>query len=261
MDGVATHPPQTDPPHGTESHVVLEPSTAPDSADGAELDQPTIADDSAQSQRVSRAPRIIRFTTDRFGDAHPEPGPQDHELPDEASPDLADTTTSADDDPSADTSPPQAWQRRRPIILGQVVPVPATTDWRRVATIAGVLAFFVWILTGFLARSDDTQRIAKRLEEASREVAKQEAKVEVLRKQVAYLATDAYVEVAAREKLGLVKPGDHPVIVLPEIDEVAWVPPAPPERPSGPFGPRYGRLDDWFRMFFGGADEGILGKS
>ena len=43
--------------------------------------------------------------------------------------------------------------------------VPATTDWRRIATIFGVLAFFGWILSGFMARSDDTQRIAKRLEE------------------------------------------------------------------------------------------------
>jgi cell division protein FtsB len=151
--------------------------------------------------------------------------------------------------------------RGRPIILGQVMAVPATTDWRRIATIVGVLAFFGWVLSGFMARSDDTQRIAKRLEEAARDVARQEAKVEVLRTQVAYLATDAYVEVAAREKLGLVKPGDRPVIVLREVDEVAWVPAAPPERPAGPFGPGYGRLDEWVRLFFGGADEGILGKS
>jgi hypothetical protein len=164
-------------------------------------------------------------------------------------------------EPPSTARTPTSRQRRRPIILGQAIAVPATTDWKRIATIGVVLGCFVWILSGFLTRSNDTQRIAQRLEEASREVAKQEAKVEVLRTRVAYLGTDAYVEVAAREKLGLVKPGDHPVIVLPEIDNVAWVPPAPPERPTGPFGPRYGRLDDWVRLFFGGADEGILGGS
>lgn len=168
---------------------------------------------------------------------------------------------SGDGAPPASSPAASSWSRRRPIILGQVVGIPAKTDWRRIATVVGVLAFFVWILSGFLARSDDTQRIAKRLEEASRDVAKQEAKVEVLRTQVAYLATDAFVEVAAREKLGLVKPGDRPIVVLPEVDEVAWVPPAPPARAGGPFGPRYGRVDDWLRMFFGGADEGILGRS
>lgn len=261
MDSVATRQTSADLMRESAAHNALEETTTPATTDGAELDQRAIADSAAPSRSVTRAPLIIRFATDRFedtpsGDQVVDPEPIDGDTPDNGN-----TATSTVSDATAETTPPKTWQRRRPIILGQVVPVPATTDWKRVATIAGVLAFFIWILTGFLARSDDTQRIAKRLEEASREVAKQEAKVEVLRTQVAYLATDAYVEVAAREKLGLVKPGDHPVIVLPEIDEVAWVPPAPPERPSGPFGPRYGRLDDWFRMFFGGADEGILGKS
>lgn len=150
---------------------------------------------------------------------------------------------------------------RRPIILGQVREVQARIDWRRLAAFLGVLAVFGWVFTGFMARSGDTYRIVRRYEDAAREVARQEMKVEALRTQVAYLATDAYVEVAAREKLGLVKPGDHPVIILPERDEVAWVPPPPPARPAGPFGPAYGRIDEWFRLFFGGADEGILGKS
>jgi cell division protein FtsB len=163
--------------------------------------------------------------------------------------------------PAVAAPAPTIGQERRPIILGQFTAVPVGTDWRRIATVLAVLTIFGWIVSGFLARSDDTQRIAKRLEESAREVAKQEAKVAIVRTQVAHLATDAYIEVAAREKLGLIKPGDHPVIVLPEVDEVAWVPPAPPDRPSGPFGPQFGRLDDWVRMFFGDADEGLLGKS
>ena len=155
---------------------------------------------------------------------------------------------------------PASSQRRRPIVLGQTTVVTTPTDWKRLGLFMVGLGVFVWVLLAFLASSDDTQRVAKRLEESAREVAKQEARVAVLRTQVAYLGTDAYIEVAAREKLGLVKPGDHPVIILPEVDDVAWVPAAPPERPTGPFGPRYGRLDDWVRLFFGNADEGILGK-
>ena len=259
MDRLVTHASRTSQPGYP--HVRLAPGGITDvnragfegRETGREDDGHWVIQDTLNADRTQRPDR------EQQGSGHPtrlEQAPEGSSRPDRARPNDLRTDGSATPAPASTTR-----HRGRPIILGQVMAVPATTDWRRIATIFGVLAFFGWILSGFMARSDDTQRIAKRLEEAARDVAKQEAKVEVLRTQVAYLATDAYVEVAAREKLGLVKPGDHPVIVLPEVDEVAWVPPAPPERPAGPFGPAYGRLDEWVRLFFGGADEGILGKS
>jgi cell division protein FtsB len=261
MDGVATRSIRIEPTHPTGA------STNRGEVVGAIYETVgrnppgSNADGTTPTLDVAAPPRITRIVPHQDAPSGHDFEDQELDPPDARKPDRHESTTPNAEGASTDVGPTQTWHRRRPIILGQVIRVQATTDWKRIALIVAVLGFFGWILTGFLARSDDTQRIAKRLEGASREVAKQETKVEVLRTQVAYLATDAYIEVAAREKLGLVKPGDHPVIVLPEIDEVAWVPPAPPERPSGPFGPRYGRIDDWIRMFFGGADEGILGKT
>jgi hypothetical protein len=126
---------------------------------------------------------------------------------------------------------------------------------------AGLLLFVGGSLaTGFFSMSLTSYQIGLRAEEIRQDVIKREQRVAALKTRIAYLETDAFVEVASREKLSLVRPGDHAVIMLPERDEVAWVPDAPPVRPRGPFGQAFGQLDAWFRLFFGAPDEGILGR-
>src|SRR5437867_5824972 len=72
-----------------------------------------------------------------------------------------------------------------------------------------VTAYFV---VGFYGKSVESFRINHRAEQVQRQVAALEARNRQLRERVAYLATDGYVETAARDKLNLVKPGDHSLI-------------------------------------------------
>jgi cell division protein FtsB len=118
-------------------------------------------------------------------------------------------------------------------------------------TILVVACVSVYFVTGFYGKSLDSYRINQRAVEARQENARLEAHIKDAREKVAYLATDSYLETAAREKLNLVKPGDRPVVVLPAQAEVAGVagPPLPSELPR-PFA-ELGHFGDWLRVFFG----------
>lgn len=150
---------------------------------------------------------------------------------------------------------------RRFMFLGRFLIRTAPRTVSPVMIAAGLLILVGGSLgTGFFSVSLTSYQIGLRAEEIRQDVIKREERVAALKTRIAYLETDAFVEVASREKLSLVRPGDHAVIMLPERDEVAWVPGAPPVRPRGPFGQAFGQLDAWFRLFFGAADDGILGR-
>lgn len=150
---------------------------------------------------------------------------------------------------------------RRFMFLGRFLIRTAPRTISPVMIAAGLLIMVGGSLgTGFFSVSLTGYQIGLRAEEIRQDIIKREGRVAALKTRIAYLETDAFVEVASREKLSLVRPGDHAVIMLPERDEVAWVPDAPPVRPRGPFGHAFGQLDAWFRLFFGAPDEGILGR-
>ena len=55
-----------------------------------------------------------------------------------------------------------------------------------------------------------------------------------LQQQIEQARTDTAIETIAREQLGLIKPGDHPLVLLPQSPQPAPVPtpaPAPPPAP------------------------------
>ena len=55
-----------------------------------------------------------------------------------------------------------------------------------------------------------------------------------LQQQIEQARTDTAIETIAREQLGLIKPGDHPLVLLPQSAQPAPVPtpaPAPPPAP------------------------------
>jgi cell division protein FtsB len=136
--------------------------------------------------------------------------------------------------------PPSA-VRRPPSPLG-VSPAQLT-----IVVICVVSAYFV---VGFYGKSVESYRLNQRSEQVQREVRALEARNRQLQERVAYLATDGYVETAARDKLNLAKSGDRSLIVLPEKQDVAWV-----ESPPPATGVRalvnLGRLADWLFLFFG----------
>src|ERR671933_321249 len=74
-------------------------------------------------------------------------------------------------------------------------------------TMVVVCVVSAYFIVGFYGKSVESYRINLRAEQVQRQVAALEARKRQLQARVAYLATDGYVETAARDKLNLVKPG------------------------------------------------------
>lgn len=118
-------------------------------------------------------------------------------------------------------------------------------------TLVVVCVVSAYFVVGFYGKSVESYRINLRAEQVQREVAALEVRNRQLQERVAYLATDGYVETAARDKLNLVKPGDHSLIVLPEKPDVAWVQGPPPRADTMRAFAEFGHLADWLALFFG----------
>lgn len=88
-----------------------------------------------------------------------------------------------------------------------------------------LLVYFLVLTGGQFVRLYTLELSVRR---AERELKELEARNEALWKQVYLLQSDAYVESLAREKLGLVKPGEVPVVVTI----------TPHQKPEGPAGSR-----------------------
>lgn len=117
-------------------------------------------------------------------------------------------------------------------------------------TIVVVCVVCVYFIIGFYGKSLESYRINQRADEVRREVAALDARNRDLQTKVAELSTDGYAETTARDKLGLVKPGDHSLIVLPEKPDVAWVAGPPPSTSTVRAFPEFGHLADWLAFFF-----------
>jgi cell division protein DivIC len=72
------------------------------------------------------------------------------------------------------------------------------------------------------------EREAARLEQMKRDLETQNA---LLRDEVKLLHTSQYIEKVAREQLGLVKPGEISLLIVPAPTDAS--PPAPPRPPTG----------------------------
>jgi hypothetical protein len=118
-------------------------------------------------------------------------------------------------------------------------------------TIVVVCVVSVYFVIGFYGKSLESYRINLRADQVRREVAALEDRNRELRDKVTELATDGYVETAARDKLGLVKPGDRALVVLPEKPDVAWVDGPPPGVDPPRSVAELGHVGDWLAVFLG----------
>ena len=66
----------------------------------------------------------------------------------------------------------------------------------------------LWVAGGFAMRYLRIVMVQSKVTRVEREIAAMERRNEAIREQIEYMQSDEYIEKTAREKLGLVKPGD-----------------------------------------------------
>lgn len=75
------------------------------------------------------------------------------------------------------------------------------------------LAIFAYIAASYASGFVEIWRLRVEIHQVKEEIVEAEARNEQLRKELHYLQSDEYIEKVAREELGLVKPGETPVIL------------------------------------------------
>lgn len=84
-----------------------------------------------------------------------------------------------------------------------------------------IIAIFLlfYLLISFFAHFQRLYVLQKDIKEIERQLQELSLKNEELKKQLKQVQSDAYIEQVAREKLGLVKPGETRIVPLPKNDE------------------------------------------
>jgi len=87
---------------------------------------------------------------------------------------------------------------------------PTRNPRRRSLGLGGFVGLILLLLTGvtFFVRQSQVRRFEKRIEALQQEIKYYTQANENLREQINVLRSDQYIEKVAREKLGLVKPGE-----------------------------------------------------
>lgn len=102
-----------------------------------------------------------------------------------------------------------------------------TTDPRKRRTfrpgkkLPAIIAIFLlfYLLVSFFAHFQRLYVLQKDIKDIERQLQELNLKNEELKKQLKQVQSDAYIEQVAREKLGLVKPGETRIVPLPKNDE------------------------------------------
>jgi len=74
-------------------------------------------------------------------------------------------------------------------------------------------AFFIYMSFSYVTNFVQIWRIEQQIRRIEEEISRAEARNEELRRELAYLQSDEYIERIAREELGLVRPGETAVII------------------------------------------------
>jgi cell division protein FtsB len=118
-------------------------------------------------------------------------------------------------------------------------------DWRRVGLVAGIL-FLVVLIVDFNARLEELDRL-NRQAEITRLEATQAGQTKVAYEtQLANATSGQLIEEEARSNAGMIREGDHPVVVLGDEGEapLAIPEPTPPPTPK----PKW---QLWWDLYFG----------
>ena len=112
-----------------------------------------------------------------------------------------------------------------------------------------ITASWVWGSLGMMQRNYTLQ---KELDYKTRELALVELQKDNLALQKNYYETDEYLELAARESLALVQPGER-VLILPENTETSATSTDPTFVPAV----EPSNLEQWVNFLFGGSSQSI----
>lgn len=126
-----------------------------------------------------------------------------------------------------------------------------------------VVLVLLYLLVRFYDTSVGSYRLEQRAEVVRQEIARLESDNQALATQVARTRTDEYVELMARERLNMIRPGDRPLVMLREQPPAAaraqpLPAPATPPQPEPALAPPrlrvgFGHVGEWLNLFFGSA--------
>jgi cell division protein FtsB len=129
------------------------------------------------------------------------------------------------------------------IVRRPVGPPPLAV--RLAAVIAVPLVLYALVATG--QKAIENYRMNQEADGLRAEIGSLRGENISLQQQIEQARTDPAIESIARQELGLIKPGDHPLTVV--GDPAARQQPVPPPLPSAP--PPSAPWRQWFDLFFG----------
>lgn len=120
---------------------------------------------------------------------------------------------------------------------------PPPLPFRVIVALAVPLLLYGLVATG--QKALDNYRLNQEAEGLRAEIASLKSQNVQLQQDIEQARTDPAIETIAREQLGLIKPGDHPVVLVGSGKATA---PAPTPAPSPPPRPVWRQ---WYDYFFG----------
>jgi cell division protein FtsL len=133
-----------------------------------------------------------------------------------------------------------------PIVVRRPIGPPPLA-LRFAAVLVVPLLLYALVATG--QKALDNYRLNQETEALRAEVLSLRAENIQLQQDIEQARTDTAIEMIAREQLGLIKPGDHPVVLISQTSEpVASPTPAPSSSPPAPAPPTWRQ---WWDYVFG----------
>src|SRR5947209_8511942 len=133
--------------------------------------------------------------------------------------------------------------RSQPIVIVRRPIGPPPLALRLAAVLVVPLLLYALVATG--QKAVDNYRLNREADGLRNEILGLRSDNIQLQKQIEQARTDTAIETIAREQLGLIKPGDHPLVL---VSPSAQPPPAPTPVPSAPPPPAWRQ---WWDYLFG----------
>jgi cell division protein FtsB len=133
-----------------------------------------------------------------------------------------------------------------PIVVRRPIGPPPLA-LRLAAVLVVPLLLYALVATG--QKALDNYRLNQQAEALRADVAVLRAQNVQLQQQIEHARSDTAIETIAREQLGLIKPGDHPLVLLPIAGPPSPTTAAPP--PAAPAPPPPPTWQQWWDYLFG----------